>query len=222
MNDRQRRRLERLTRSRDLALTRSDSFPANGVGGKALANLDAKIEEIENLEAARATSERNAKHGTTSRSDTRATLRERLAAISVTAETIALDFSDFKDKFRRPGGKLNDQTLLGLARSFHTEATLHKARFIEYDMPADFLETLNALIEDFEQAINQQNVGKGGRRAGIVAIDTTLVAAEQDLERLDTAFRNKFAGDAATLAAWESARRLQSAPKTPKKPEPPK
>jgi hypothetical protein len=37
-----------------------------------------------------------------------------------------------------------------------------------------------------------------------------------------TAFRNMFAGDAATLAAWESTRRLQSAPKLAKKPEPPK
>jgi len=221
MNDRQRRRVERLVRSRDFATTRSASLPPTSVGGKALANIIPRIEGIENLEAARSTSARNVQHGTSGRRDARNALYAHLGNISDTAATIALDFPEFKDKFRRPFNRPNDQTLLGIARSFHAEATLNKARFVEYDLPENFLDKLKELIEDFEEAVNQQNVGKGGRRANSVAIDAALDTAEKDLERLDTAMRNRFADDPATLAAWESARRLQSAPKKPKAPVPP-
>lgn len=223
MNDRQRRRFERLLRSRDIAASssRSNGFAANSVGGRALASISGRITEIENLDAARSTDQRNFQQGTRSKGDAREALQRLLAAISDTAETAALDFPEFKDKFRRPRTNLNDQNLLTTARSILAEATPFTARFVEYDMPANFTETLNDLIEDFEQGINQQNVGRGGRRANSVAIDTALDAAEQDLERLDTAMRNKFAGNAATLAAWESARRLQSAPRKKKTPTPP-
>ncbi len=221
MNDKQRRRYERLVRSRDVGVTHNASFPATSVGGKAITNMSSRINEVENLDAARSTHQRNAEQGTSFKNDARAALRALLAAMSDTSETIALDFPEFKDKFRRPRTNINDQNLLTTARSFHAEATPVQARFIEYDMPANFLDTLTSLIEDFEQSINQQNVGAGGRRSNIVAIDTALNAAEQELEKLDTAFRNKFANDAATLAAWEAAHRLERAPKKPKTTPPP-
>jgi hypothetical protein len=222
MNDQQRRRYERLARSRDVAATHGADLPAASVGGKALASISGKLAEIETLDAARSTGERNYQHGTSAKRDAREALLKQLAAISETAATIALDFPELKDRFRRPRSNFNDQNILTTARSFHAEATPLKARFIEYNLPESFLDTLVDLIEDFEQAINQQNVSKGGRRANIVAIDGALDAAEQELERLDTAFRNKFASDAAALAAWESARRLQSPPKKPKATEKPK
>lgn len=224
MNDKQRRRFERLTRSRDFVATHSADFPADSIGGKALASISDRIEEIENLDAARSTSARTVQHGTSSRSDAREALRRQLGAISDTAATIALDFPELKDKFRRPRTNINDQNLLTTARSFHAEASPLKARFVQYNMAENFLDALNAVIATFEQSINQQNVGKDGRRANSVAIDAALSAAEQDLERLDTVVRNKFVADAAALAAWKSARRLQSGPQkqqTPAPPEPP-
>jgi hypothetical protein len=220
MNDKQRRRFDRLMRSRDFVAAHSADFPADSVGGKALANISNKIEEIENLDAARSTSARSVQHGTSSRSDAREALRRQVGAISETAATIALDFPELKDKFRRPRTNINDQNLLTTARSFHAEASPLKARFIQYSMAENFLGALNVVIATFEQAINQQNVGKDGRRANSVAIDAALSAAEQDLERLDTVVRNKFADDAATLAAWNSARRLQSGPQKQKTPPP--
>ncbi|HEY0404565.1 MAG TPA: hypothetical protein VGC89_02490 [Pyrinomonadaceae bacterium] len=223
MNDKQRRRYERLARSRDVATTHSADLPGNSIGGKALTNISSGVAEIETLDAARSTSERDYRHATSIKRDKRVSLQRLLTVISETAATIALDFPELKDRFRRPRANLNDQNMLTTARSFHTEATPLRSRFVEYGLPENFLDTLNALIEEFEQAANQQNVGKGGRRASIVAIDAALAATEQELERLDTAFRNKFAGDAATLAAWDAASRLQSAPKQArKKPEQPK
>lgn len=220
MNDKQRRRVERLVRSRDLAVAQG-GFTRASVGGTALAAITARIEEINNLEAQRSTNLRAAQQGTGNRSDARNALRARLFAIIDTAETMALDLPEFKDKFRRPRTNINDQNLLGTARSVLAEATPHAARFIEYNMPEDFLSVFGANIADFEQAVNQQNTGKSASSATNVAIDAALDVAEQDLERLDTAMRNKFTGNAATLAAWKSASRLHSAPQKPKTPVPP-
>jgi hypothetical protein len=225
MNDKQRRRFERLVRSRDVAAPHNVVFPASSVGGKALANISGQIGVVENLDAARSTSERSARHGTSSRSDTREALHELLASISETAETMALDLPEVKGKFQRPRANINDQNMLATARSYAAQAPPFKARFIEYNMPDDFLVRLNSLIDTFEQSISQQNLGRSGRRANSAAIDAALDTAEQDLERLDIAMRNTFRNDPATLAAWESARRLHSGPrkaKTPTPPPPPK
>lgn len=67
MNDKQRRRFDRLTRSRDFVAAHSADFPADSVGGKALAGISNRIEEIENLDAARSTSARTVQHGTSTR-----------------------------------------------------------------------------------------------------------------------------------------------------------
>lgn len=221
MNDKQRRRFERLVRSRDFGSRRSASFTAGSVGGKALANISSRIEEIESLDAARSTHQRTVEQGTGDRRTARAALGKLIGAISDTSETIALDFPEFKDKFSRPHKNINDQNLLSTGRSFVAEATPVKARFLEYNMPDTFLDTLNTLISNFEQAINRQNVGEGESSANIAAIDAALKAADLDLDRLDRAVRNQFADDPSTLAAWETARHLQSGPKKTKTPPPP-
>lgn len=220
MNDKQRRRVERLVRSRDFGVAQG-GFQSASAGAKALAGMTDKLDAIDNLESQRSTSQRAAQQGTSRRRDARNALRGRLAAISDTAATIALDFPEVKDKFLKPRTNINDQNLLGVARSFIEAATPLKARFIEYNLPADFLDTFETVVEDFEQAISQQNTGRSGRNTTSSAIDAALDFADQDLARLDTAMRNKFAGDAAILTAWRSASRLHSAPKKQKPPAPP-
>lgn len=221
MNDKQRRRFERLVRCHDSGMARIAEFPPTSVGGKALAGISNRIDEIETLDATRSTHNRTAEQGTDSRSSARTSLRAQLGDISDTSETIALDHPEFKGKFKRLDKNVNDQNLLSTARSFFTEATPVKALFIEYNMPDNFLDKLNATITRFEQSINQQNQGKGGSSANNAAIDAALKAAELDLDRLDTAFRNKFAGDPAALAEWDIAHHLQSGPKKSKTETPP-
>jgi hypothetical protein len=126
-----------------------------------------------------------------------------------------------KGKFPRPKGSPNDQTLVSVARSFATDAAPIKALFIEYDMPADFIERLNAGVDAFEQSIDQQNTGAGASRASRAAIEEILDRGEQELERFDTAVRNKYGDDRATLAAWESASRLERGPRKSKDVTPP-
>jgi hypothetical protein len=221
MDDKQRRRFERIVRSADFATSLAEPFPPDGRGGKALAELRASIAELESTDAAVLTNVRSTRQGTTSKREARQALRDQINAISETAKTIALDHPELKEKFRRPRGNANDQTLVSVARSFALEAPPVKNLFIEYNMPADFIARLNASVDAFEQSVNQQNTGAGASRSSRVSVETTLDRAEQELARLDTAVRNKHRGDAATLAAWESASRLERSPHKKKKQETP-
>jgi hypothetical protein len=213
MNDIHRRRFERLVRIADFGEAHADSFDAGSKGGTALANIRTTLTEVGKLDATRNTGDSKAKQGTSIKREARASLRSQLANISRTAKTISLDMPEVKDKFRTPNGNVNDQTLLGIARSFVVEATPLRDKFIEYDMPEDFLDTLNKSLTDFEKAINQQNTGVGTRTSAISAIEVALERGEAEAKRLDTIVRNKFRVDPSTLAAWESAQHLEHAGK---------
>ncbi|MGB9180172.1 MAG: hypothetical protein WCB68_13150 [Pyrinomonadaceae bacterium] len=215
MNDKQRRRYERLVRSHDYISADPEIFPAGSKGAQAFARFKAAIEEVENLDASRETGARASKQGTLTKQGARERLKQSIAAISRTAQVIGIDDPSFKGQFDGPRGNVNDQGLLAVARSFADSTLPLKTKFIEYDLPADFLDKLNAAITDFDRAVNQQNQGATARKSALSAIDDALTRAEQELERCDTALRNKVT-DPAKLAAWESARRMERAPQKQK------
>lgn len=219
MDDKQRRRGERLDRSGDFGSSLADPFPPDSKGGKALAGILACVAELAATDAALVSNVSSARQGTSIRKETRAALRAQINTISETSDTIGLDHPEVKGKFPRPRNSANDQMLLSIARSFATDVVPFKALFIEYDMPADFIERLKASIAAFEQAINQQNTGAGASQSSRAAIEEILDRGEQDLERFDTAVRNKYRDDPPTIAAWESASRLERGPRKKSKDE---
>jgi len=88
-----------------------------------------------------------------------------------------------------------------------------RARFIAYELPADFVEDLHADREALREA-NQHNQSENqGGVEDTARIGIILKAAGLDVEALDTIMLNKYARDGAKLAAWESASRLERAPK---------
>jgi len=221
MNDKQRLRYERLVRGFSYGAEHAPDFPPTTKGGQAQARLAEAIAEVEKQDADSITYQSARQQDTGRRQAGREALQAALASISDTADTIGLDHPEVRDGFRRPRGKVSDQTLLGTARSFAAAALPLKARFIEYDLPADFLEQLNEQINKFEEAIGGQASHANARVAATAALEDALKRGEQELEKLDTAVRNKFREDAPKLAAWESARRLERTPRARKTAEPP-
>ncbi|PYS47286.1 MAG: hypothetical protein DMF68_16430 [Acidobacteria bacterium] len=210
MNDEQRRHQERLGRVRDHADNLADPFPATSRGGLALAAIKEIITEAETLDAARVSNTSAARQATSMRKDARVALRAQITALNKTGRAIGIDHPEFKDKFRTPATNLNDQDLLALARSLLQEVTPIKALFIEYDMPADFLETLAASINRFDEAINQQNTGMGGRSQSSAGIDAAHARSDAELEKLNAAMLNKYSNDPAALAAWKIAYNIET------------
>lgn len=221
MNDKQRLRYERLVRAFSYGAEHAPDFPPTTRGGQAHARLGEAIAAAKEQDAASITHQSAGQQSTARRQLGREALETSLAAISDTAATIGLDHPEVRDGFRRTRGNATDQTLIGTARSFAAAALPLKARFIEYDLPADFLEQLDEEINSFEEAIEAQTAHAGARMAASAALEDALKRGEREVEKLDTAVRNKFSGDPAKLAAWESARRMERSARAKKRGEMP-
>lgn len=88
-----------------------------------------------------------------------------------------------------------------------------RAKFIAYEMPADFVEDLRAdrdaldACNDAKQSDNHEGV------ESTAAIDLLLNEAKAIVTRLDAAFLNKYRSNPAKIAAWKAASRVERAPR---------
>ena len=109
----------------------------------------------------------------------------------------------------------NDAQLLAAARSFLTEATLHKADFIAYGMPEDFLEDLQADIEAFEAALGMTSSATDSHVEATAAIDEAIRNGMIIVRILNGIVKNVFRNDVGKLAAWLSASHIERPSKKP-------
>jgi hypothetical protein len=209
MNDRQRKHFERGARVSAFGAANPADFPTNSVAGESLARLNEQLERIETLNVAKATSMSAQQQGSQGRRDVRAQLRSHIKNIYDTAKIIGRDHPEVKGLFQRAQTDKSDQTLLAVARSYSAAAQPLKARFIEYGMAADFFDSFNADIEDFEQHIARQSEGTGTRVATNAGLEDALRLVDEEVERLKIINHNKYGNDPAKLAAWESASHLE-------------
>jgi hypothetical protein len=196
---------ESLGRTHDFGQTRTAEFPAESSGAALFAELAALLPELETHAAAQTAGKTSAQTSTMSRGTSRTALLDDVAVIRRTARVIALDNPDFVNNFRVPRGRLNDQQLLAVARNFAAEAVQYKAEFIHYELPADFIEDLNADIENFEQSVAAQHQSTDTHVVATQAFETGLERGLNIKRKLDVVVRNKYRNDAPTLAAWVSA-----------------
>ncbi len=150
-----------------------------------------------------------------------AQLREDLRAINRTARALAVDDSAVGELFRMPNGN-NEQNLLAVARSFLTGATPLKDRFVEYGLPEDFIEDLQADITDFEQSVTEKSSVSGVKVSATASIGGAVKTGLEGLRRLRAIVPNKYRDNPAKLAAWTSASHIERAAKKKKPETPPK
>jgi len=133
---------------------------------------------------------------------------------------MAADIPGLDDKFRIPRNN-NDQQLLNAARAFAADAEPLAAQFIEHEMPADFLNKLNAHIAALETAISNQASGVGAHVSAGAGLDDAMDRADEVMRKLDAIMRNKYANNPGVLAEWLSASHTERAPRRKKPDAPP-
>ncbi len=208
MNNLAIRRYETLKRVRDFGATKTSDFPAQSFGRELFDKVAQAVTDLENHGANQATERGAAQSTTTSKAAVREELRDTLMALNRTARVLAYETPGLDDKFRFPHNS-SDQALLNAARAFATAAVPLKANFIKHEHPTDFIEQLNALIASFEEASTQRTAAVGSRVVARLAIDETISQGMQTIRQLDVLIRNKFNGDALTLAAWDQASHVE-------------
>lgn len=212
MNDKDVRSADMVLRVRDFGAEQAGSFPPATLGGQLFATVNAAAIELASHVSKQISGANAAKQGTSTKAGAREALHATMDRIRRTARAMSLTIPGVDKKFRF-AVNLTDQVLLGTAQAFVTAATPLRAEFISYAIPADFIEDLQALIADFERAVSAQNVGKEHKVSARAAIEVVLARALAAVRQLDAIVRNTFHDQPAKLAAWESARHIERAPK---------
>lgn len=211
MEDRDARTFEMLTSVRDFGTEHADLFPDGQLHAQ-FAALGTLVTELQQYVGKQASGKLTAKQSSAGKSAARERLRESLAAISRTARTMALDTPGLAEAFAMP--PRNDAALVAAARAFLTNAAPLKDRFIEYEMPEDVLEQLEANLADFESTINSQHQSKEQHVNATATIEDLLARGQKIVRQLDTLISNKFRQDTAMLAAWQSASHTKRNPES--------
>ena len=146
----------------------------------------------------------------------RSELNSYLTWMSRNARDIAKNNEAFVNKFRIPRQNLNDVLLLETARAFYDDSAAVSTTFIEYGFPATFRADLDALIEEFDDAINAQDSALRERVASNATIDDVVDNALTGRRTLLVIVPNIFSGNPGKLADWASASYIEKLPKTKK------
>ena len=225
MNDNDRRTYEKFVRVRDFGSAHASAFAPTTLGHQYFTDVGEAVTDFDNHAAAEASGRAAARQGTESKAQARAALRDFMDDMIQTARAIE-NVPAIAEKFRMPRNN-NDKELLNTARQFKADAEPLKAHFIAHAMPADFLDQLQELIDDFEAAMSAQSTGVGNHVAAGAGMEATVTRGLDRCRKLDPIVRNTFRDDPAVLAEWTSANHTERAPRrtkaqAPSAPPPPK
>ena len=233
MNDYNRRRSDRAVRVQTFGRENAADFTAGSKASALFAEMDTLLADL-------ALARVGQLRGPAGKQAILDELTDDFKAIARTARAIALDEPAFAAAaYLRPEGvtetviathadallKLLEDNPKPVADGGDSPAQLAakaalRAKFIAYELPADFVTDLRA----DRDALTARNADKhADNQEGIEntsAIDTLLAKAQTLVTRLDAAILNKYARDPDKLAAWNSATHVERTSKKEKPAEP--
>lgn len=213
MNDRQRRRYERGQRVDAYMDAAGEDFPPTGKGGTEAARLKGLLSQTVARDVERAANKGMRREGTEGREKARTALRQMLKSAWDTHKAIALDHPDIKGRFESPSKSKTDQALVTTARAYIAAVVPNPDLFTEYGLPADFFTDLRLKADALETSTALQNTGVNAGVNSTAAVEETLQQLDEAVERLNMVVSNKYRDNPSKLAAWESASRVERAPR---------
>jgi hypothetical protein len=233
MNDRDQRRYDRLTPVQTFGRENSGEFATGSKAKTHFAAIDGLIVELDDAKA----SQQPARVS-------KQTLLEALTLdfkdIARTARAIALTENGFATPYRVPDNPSEAATVTHadalLARLEDNNAPVAeggdtpeqktakaalRAKFIAYEMAADFVENLSA---DRKAIADANKLNQGETQEGVentALIGQLLEKAGKEVTELDAIVHNKYSRHPEKRRGWQSASRIERAPQREKKSEPP-
>ena len=107
--------------------------------------------------------------------------------------------------FRLPRRNVAREDFLSAARVIASDAVEYKEFFVANGMAESFLEELNAALDQYQQALEQQHEGRVahvGARKDLKTVTAEVLALVGQLDGMN---RYRFRKDSELLAGWESA-----------------
>lgn len=204
------RRYEMLVRVSAFGESHGELFPKTGLGGQAFV---AVADAVKDLHEHAVSKMMTAKGGRKAKAMARAALIEQLETTVRSARGIAAVTPGFDDRFQMPRAR-TDAAFLTAGRAFIEEAQRVKEQFTRYDMPADFVARLTGCVDEFEQAIRAQQVGRDGLAKARASIERAFASGLAAVQTLDIVVPNRLHDDPVTLSVWEQDRRIDYSRRT--------
>jgi phage-related tail protein len=215
MMDSETRQLNRGRRVREFVSTLTATFPAGSRGAALFAAVDAAITEVEEQAARQDAANLDRQESTEQKETAINALLEKMRAINRTARSLNKQLPGLADQFKMARG--STQAIVTRARAFITAATPIQTEFTSRGLPDTLLTDLQAAIDAVAEAEARQSAALAEQMAATAEVAAALRQERDAVRELNAIMLNKFRDDASTLAAWESASRIESAPKKAKK-----
>jgi hypothetical protein len=214
------RHLDMGRRVRDFAGTNAAAFPAGTRASELIAVVSAAVAALEAVGAKQDAARVAGKQATDQKDAARAALLDRMRPINRTARGMEKLFPGIGAQFAMPRGG-GDQPVLNRAQAFVAQATPIAVEFTKRGLPANFVSGLAAAINPMMSAIEAQNEALGEETAATAAVTAAQAQLKDAVRELSPIVSNVFHDDPARLAAWQSASRVERAPKKKKAAPPP-
>ena len=212
MNDRETRRYDMFGRVQTFGKDNTADFVA---GSKAAGHFTTLAKVITDLETAKAGQDGGS---ATAKSVLLDALRLDLQNVARTARAIDANEPGFADSYRLPDSP-SQTALLTAADAVVLELAQPgiPAKFIAYEMPADFVQDLKDDIAAIRSADDDMESDDQSGVASTAAVGRLIKAGMAEVTQLDAIMRNKYARNTDKLRAWDSASHIERAPKREKK-----
>ena len=127
----------------------------------------------------------------------------------------------FADKYRLPDNP-NQTALLTTADAVVQELAQPgiPAKFLAYEMPADFVQDLKDDLAAIRSADDDMESDDQSGVASTAAVGRLIRAGMAEVTQLDAIMRNKYARTPDKLRAWQSASHIERAPQREKRSKP--
>ena len=203
MNAKNRRRIEMGTRA--LNFSRAHADPSPGYGA-AVARLEQRLARAQQLATQQREGILEVRSSSLQKRDLRRQMRRgQLTHLAGVADIASTELPELSQKFALAPMKSPYLAFRTAARSMAAEAQAQKELLVKHGLADTVLESLAAALDEFDRAIER---GTDGRREHVGAsaeLDTVGDEVVQIVRVMDGLNRVRFANDAESLAAWESA-----------------
>ena len=212
MRDVERRKLEKFERQQAFMQDNAADFLGGSPGDKAANENTAIIDEMRTLAAQQISGGGSAHQSIGNKDEMLDELMLMIRNINRAANAFEDEVPGSNLKFRLPRNR-SQQNIVATARSFHTDATPLKLKFIEYGLEGSFLDDLQSAIDDFDAAGTSADSGEEQRAAATGGLIDAARRGMNNSRKLDAIVRIKYTNNPQKLAAWTVASHLDRAPK---------
>lgn len=214
MKDTSQRALSMGRRVKEFTAANSASFTNGSRASLLITNVNAAVQELEQQGSRQDAASASGREATERKKGALASMLDKMRPVSGTARGMEKLARGIGDRFRMPRG--SEQAAINRAHAFVDEAGTITTEFTDRGLPASFLTELGASITEVENAREAQNQARREESAATAAISLAEQQLMDAVRELSPIVRNIFRNDPAKLASWESASRVERAPRRKK------